>query len=243
MAMRKLSQKSETRTAQYGTTSIPYELVYAKRKTLGITVHPDLSVHVRAPVGTAKRRVDALVLKRAVWILHHQQELRNTPPPQPPLEYISGETHYYLGKPYLLKVIEAARNRVMPERGWLRVNTRKKDQVYVQRILEGWYRQRAQAVFAERLAICYQRVAPIAIPYPDLAVRKMKSSWGTTRGTKVTLNVKLVQMSVESIDYVIFHELCHLAQPNHSKRFYALLGRVLPDWKERKMRMTQFAMV
>jgi predicted metal-dependent hydrolase len=68
----------------------------------------------------------------------------------------------------------------------------------------------------------------------------MKSSWGITRGERITLNVRLVQQAVESIDLVIFHELCHLKEPNHSKQFYALLGRVLPDWKERRERMRKF---
>ena len=232
--------KSETRTVRYGTTPIAYTLEYAQRKTLGITVYPDLSVRVRAPAGTAKHRVDALVLKRAPWILRHQQKIRNTPPRQPQLKYINGETHYYLGKPHRLKVMESKKNFVKPEPTCLRIYSRQMDSTYVQHVLEGWYRDRAKIIFTERLALCHPQVAHIGIPYPELAVRKMKSSWGTTRGTKVTLNVKLVHMPVESIDYVIFHELCHLKQLNHSKRFYALLDRILPDWKVRKERMKQF---
>ncbi|MDF1512420.1 MAG: SprT family zinc-dependent metalloprotease [Anaerolineae bacterium] len=231
---------AEKRTVQYGTTSITYTLDYARRKTLGITVQPDLSVRVRAPVGTPKRQVDALVVKRAPWILRHQQELRTASPPQPPHAYVSGETHYYLGKPYRLKVLESPQNMVKVECGWLRVFTRQKDADSVQRVLERWARARAKAVFTERLTACYPRMAHTGILYPELLVRKMKSSWGNARGTKITLNVRLVQMPVESIDYVIFHELCHLAQPNHSKKFYALLDRVLPDWRERKERMKKF---
>jgi predicted metal-dependent hydrolase len=227
----------ETRTIQYGTTPITYTLEYARRKTLGITVHPDASVSVRAPVGTAKKRIDAHVIKRAAWILRHQEELRNAPPPQPPREYVNGETHFYLGKPYRLKVIEAPPNIVKPERGWLRVYARDKDPTKVKKVLDAWYRKRAEAVFTERLKICYPKVTHTEIPYPELKVRMMKSSWGITRGERITLNVRLVQMPLESIDLVIFHELCHLAEPNHSKRFYALLGRVLPDWKERRERM------
>jgi predicted metal-dependent hydrolase len=229
--------KPETRTVHYGTTSITYTLEYAKRKSLGITVHPDLIVSVRAPVGTPKRVIDAHVIKRAAWILRHQRELEKAPPPQPTLEYVSGETHPYLGKPYRLKVIESPQNIVKPEDGWLQVYVRQKDPATVQRVLAGWYRRRAQVVFAERLALCYPKVAHTGIPMPELKVRMMKSSWGNARKARITLNVKLVQMPVECIDLVIFHELCHLAEPNHSKRFYALLGRVLPDWKARRERM------
>lgn len=231
----------ETRTVHYGTTPITYTLEYTKRKTLGITVHPDLGVSVRAPVGTAKKRIDAHVIKRAPWILRHQRELLTYHPPQPLREYVSGETHYYLGKSYRLKVIEAARNIVKPERGWLRVYMRDKNPAKVKQVLDDWYRKRAKVVFSERLAICQPKVVHVGIPMPELKVRMMKSSWGITRGSTITLNVRLVQMPVESIDLVIFHELCHLAEPNHSKRFYALLGRVLPDWEARRERMSQFA--
>ena len=133
----------------------------------------------------------------------------------------------------------ALRNIVKPEQGWLRVYLRDKNPAKVKKVLNDWYRKRAKVVFAERLALCHPKVAHIGIPYPELKVRMMKSSWGITRGERITLNVRLVQMPLESIELVIFHELCHLAEPNHSKRFYALLERVLPDWKTRRERMRQ----
>ena len=218
---------TKKRTVHYGTTPITYTLEYARRKTLGITVRQDLDVRVRAPVGVSRRRVDALVLKRAPWILRHQEKLRNADPPQPPREYVSGEIHFYLGKPYRLKVMESPKNMVKLEKDWLQVYVRDKDATYVKRVLDGWYRTRAKVIFAERLTLCHPKVAHIGIPYPELKVRMMKSSWGITRGERITLNVRLVQTPLESIDLVIFHELCHLVQPNHSKKFYALLERVL----------------
>ncbi|TFG67910.1 MAG: M48 family peptidase [Anaerolineales bacterium] len=81
--------------------------------------------------------------------------------------------------------------------------------------------------------------------YPELALRMMKSSWGiaSVQENRITLNVKLVRMPVEGIDLVIVHELCHLVESNHSKKFYALLERVLPDWKARRARLQEFWVV
>lgn len=234
---------SETRTFHYGATLITYTLEYVKRKTLGITVHPDLHVSVRAPKGVSTDVIDALMLKRAPWILRKLQELENNPPHLPSREFVSGETHYLLGKAYRLKVIGSTKDIVRQEGGWLRVYVRQKDPASVQRVLDDWYRKFAQIILTQRLAHCYPKVTHLGIPYPELAIRRMKSSWGITRGTKITLNVKLVKMPVVGIDLVIFHELCHLVEPNHSKRFYALLGRVLPDWKERRARMQEFWVV
>lgn len=242
----------ETRTAHNDTISIPYELIYAKRKTLGITVHPDLRVSVRAPKGIAKRRVDKLVLKRATWILQHQERLRTAPPIPVPLKYVDGEIHSYLGTSYHLKVIKAVQNSVKLEGDCLYVYVCEKVPAVVKRVLEGWYRKRANEVFSERLSACYSTVAYLGFPVPEIKVRKMKRSWGIARqqgpGTlgcqpypsRITLNVRLIKLPVESIDLVIFHELCHLIEPNHSKRFYTLLGHVLPDWKERRERMQKY---
>ena len=66
-------------TVQYGNKTIPYTLEYVKRKTLGITVDPDLRVSVRAPKGISNAIINALMLKRAPWILHKLQDLQDNP--------------------------------------------------------------------------------------------------------------------------------------------------------------------
>lgn len=54
---------------------------------------------------------------------------------------------------------------------------------------------------------------------------------------RLTLNPDLVRAPMDSIDYVITHELCHLAEPNHSRAFYELQSNVMPDWESRKLRL------
>jgi predicted metal-dependent hydrolase len=68
----------------------------------------------------------------------------------------------------------------------------------------------------------------------------MRTHWGScTRGGHVTLNPLLVQAPKDCIDYVLIHELCHLAEFNHARTYYGLLGRVLPDWKARRSRLNR----
>jgi len=233
-----------THTLQYGTTEIAYELRYAPRKTLGITVHPeDLRVTVSAPEGAAMEDIAAKVHKRAAWILAQQRDLARYLPHLPPRQYLSGETHRYLGKPYRLKVIESARDVVKPTRGWLRVYVREKNPACVQRLLDAWYRARAEHIFPERLAACYPKVEHVGVPYPELSIRVLKSRWGSCKGNTITLNLKLIQVPPAYIDYVLFHELCHLAEPNHTARFYELLSRVLPDWEARREKLNLFEFV
>ena len=123
---------------------------------------------------------------------------------------------------------------------------REEDPARVKRVLDEWYRENSPGLFFRSdLAHCYPMVAHLDIPYPELVLRKMKSSWGiaTVRKSRITLNVKLIRMPVEGIDLVIFHELCHMAEPNHSKKFYALMDRIMPDWKARRAQLQEFWVV
>ena len=228
-------------TITYGNSRIEFELVYSARKTLGIAVRPEQGVLVTAPEGSDLETVKALVHKRGGWILKQQQELERYPGPPPPREYVSGETYTYLGRRYRLKVLESPKDIVKPTRGWLRVYARDADPARIKRLVQAWYRAQAQRVFAARLERCYLRVQHLGFPCPALTVREMQNRWGSCPGPeRITLNVRLVQAPLACLDYVILHELCHLAEANHGPRFEALLNRVLPDRRARQEALNTF---
>ncbi len=109
------------------------------------------------------------------------------------------------------------------------------------KLVENWYRQCAKEVFDERVAVWYPHFERFGFDPPVVVVRQMRSRWGScTAQGKITLNLKLIMVPKQLIDYVIVHELCHRVEQNHSKRFYGLLGRVMPDWKERKEKLKRF---
>jgi predicted metal-dependent hydrolase len=222
---------------QFGTTAIDYELTFSERKQLAIHVYPDGSVVVDAPLGSAFPEIEQKVLKRAAWILRQQRVFRSYATPIPlPRRYVSGEAYLYLGRQYRLKVIENATARVILSRGYLTVHVPDtSDKPRIARLLEGWYRGHARRVFSERLAACFPRVESLGVEYPEFAIREMKARWGSCSGAgRITLNLKLILAPKDLIDYVILHELCHLKEHNHSAAYYALLDRILPDWRERR---------
>jgi predicted metal-dependent hydrolase len=227
-------------TVAYGTTTIHYELIYARRKTLAIHVYPDGAVEVKAPLETPLDQIERLVLKRAAWIVRQQRQFQTYAQPNPlPRRYVSGESYRYLGRQYRLKVVEDLVERVQLSRGLLTIYVRQAShKARIADLLEQWYRTQAERVFAERLEVCLTRVQSLEISRPELSVRVMKTRWGscTSKG-KISLNPKLVQMPKDLIDYVVLHELCHLKELNHSASFYALLDRVLPEWQERRQRL------
>lgn len=233
-----------THRVPYGETTIEYQLTYASRKTLEISVHPDLRVTVIAPQDTAIDAINAKVLKRANWILRQQREFELYLPHIPPRQYISGETHRYLGKQYRLRVIqEADAEWVKLERGHIYVRTVDKTNTErIKELVDSWYLRQAHRVFGERFRKLLPRFAHLDLPEFDLQIKQLQARWGscTASGT-VTLNLKLMQVSKKYIDYVIVHELCHLIEHNHSKRFYLLLDRVMPDWRQRRRQLNIFA--
>src|SRR5688572_26904572 len=130
---------------QYGTSTIEYALSYAPRKTLGISVHPDLRVTVSAPAGSDPAQVQAKVLKRAAWILRQMRDFARYSPDHPPRLYVGGETHRYLGRQYRLKLIEhASIESVKLGRGLLTIWVRDRhDPQRVKALLDRWYRKQA----------------------------------------------------------------------------------------------------
>ena len=231
------------RRLQFGTSTIDFELTYSERKTLGIHVYPDCSVVVDAPMDSDEATIEQKVLKRGAWILRQQRNFQQYPEASPlPRRYVSGEAYRYLGRQYRLKVVENHVERVRLSRGYLTVSVKDQgDRVRISHLIDDWYIGHARRIFSERLGVSFRRVEKMGIPYPQLAIRDMKARWGScsVKG-RLTLNLKLIAVPKELIDYVIIHELCHLKELNHSPTFYALLDRVLPDWQERRLKLNKF---
>ncbi len=232
------------KTLEYGKTSIAYQLSYTKRETLAIHVHPDTHVTVEAPLGTDFPEIEKRVRKRAAWILRQKRKFRRYSFEIPPRQYVSGETHRYLGSQYRLKVLQSENSEgsVHIARQQITVFTRDKgNRERVKKLLTDWYRQRALVVFSERVESWYPRFERYGIKQPKVFVRQMRSQWGSCSANgKMTLNLKLIMVPRQFIDYVIVHELCHLIEHNHSTAFYALMSKTMPDWKEKRESLNQF---
>lgn len=233
--------RSGVHVVAYGTATIEYELRYANRKTLAINVLPDRCVIVSAPAGTSVADVEARLVKRGAWILRQQREFEDYLPILPPRRYVSGESHLYLGRRYRLKIEAGDAEGVRLAAGRFFITVRDRDDgEQIKALLGGWYRRHAAAVFAERLAVCHAKARP-ELPYPDLRIRVMEKRWGScTPGDVMLLNLKLIQTPKYCIDYVITHELAHLKEHNHGPAYYALLDRLMPDWRERRAQLHEF---
>lgn len=229
---------------QWGTAELPFGYHFkSSRKSLSITVHPDLRIVVAAPTGTPTERIRAKVLKRARWIRKAQREFEKFHPLQPPRAYVPGEAHRYLGRQCRLKVAEGPAASVRLSRGQLIVTTpNKPTSAVIRPLVDAWMRDRAKDIFTERLEECHRAAKRFKIPFPELWIRPMGTRWGScTPAGRIILNIELIKAPADCIDYVISHELCHLVEPNHNARFWQLLSAVMPDWQERRGRLNDMA--
>lgn len=208
-----------------------------------IHVHPNGAVEVESPIGKSDREIAEAVLKRARWIDQNLRQFETLREHSLPRQYVSGETHFYLGRRYQLKVTDGARNAssVQLKGGSIKVDLPCADQAAIKRRLNAWYRQRAQPYFEKRLVQISSGIDWINAP-PPIKLIKMKTQWGSCSPSGgVHLNPMLIKAPRECVDYVIVHELCHLKEHNHSKRFYALLKSQLPNWHHTKAKLDGMA--
>ena len=210
-----------------------------------IKVLPDCRVQISAPETASDEEVIAAAKQRARWIYQQLREFGSRLEHVRPRQYISGESHYYLGKQYVLKVIENpdVKPSVKLLRGKIEVTVREKSAEKVSTLLADWYKMRAKEVFARRLDAMLEQALWVG-EKPPLRILTMQTQWGScSPAGRLTLNPHLVKSPRDCIDYVILHELCHLAEHNHSERFYRLMGQVMPNWEKVKSRLDGMANV
>lgn len=228
---------TEQRAFVYGTEQYDYSLTRSSRKTLAISVLPDMTIEVVAPIEAGIAIIEKRLHRRASWIRRQLQYFAQFHPRTLPRKYESGETHLYLGRRYRLKIFPAVQQQVKLKRGHIELYAHRPSRTdLIEAQLDGWYKDRAREQFIARLVACAERFPdPQAIMPMGVIVRQMSARWGSmSAGGRLVLNRRLIQAAPHEIDYVIVHELCHRVHHHHGPEFYKLLTRMMPDWTRRK---------
>jgi predicted metal-dependent hydrolase len=222
---------TERRSVSVGGVSV--EIVRKDIKNLHIGVYPPGGrVRVAAPLRLDDAAVRLAVVSRLGWI-HRQQSAFAQQERQSQREMVTGESHYFRGRRYLLDVIahegpasvRVANNTTMVLR--VRPGT---DRDARATVLEKWYRSRLKEQLPPLLSLWEQRAG---VMVADARIRKMKTRWGScsAEAGRIWLNLELAKKPASCLEYVLVHELVHLLERRHTDRFRELMDGIMPAWR------------
>ena len=202
-------------------------------RSIRLTVKPpDGRVQMSIPFYLPEREAQAFLLSRWEWICRNRTKILSAPRPKQP-EYVSGEEHLLFGQRYTLQVepVSSGAQSVYTEGGKIVIRCRPKASAENRRdLMREWYREQLQEVLSELTGRWLERLGEAPVSW---RIRQMRSEWGscTARKRHLMFNLELARVPMECVEYVVVHELTHLAVQNHGPAFQALMTQRLPNWK------------
>lgn len=225
-----------TEEIQFGSRTIDFRLEYSDRKSLGITVTPEMEVLVKAPADTSMEKVKEKIRKKAPWIIKQQSFFLSFQPKTPSRKYISGETHLYLGRQYRLQIQIDKEESVKLKGKFILVTASEKSRA--KDLLHDWYLQHAKVKFHTIATPLIEKFKKHKVEPSSIVLRDMPTRWGScTPKGKIILNPELIKAPKGCIEYVIIHELCHLIHHDHTQNFLDLQTKEMKDWEKWKMKL------
>lgn len=222
--------------AVYNMSGFEIEVSRKSIKNLYLKVSPHTKqIRISAPVHVPVREIERFVASRTDWI--RKQRAKNPPSrTERTSDFVSGEVHYFKGKAYTLEVRTHAAPpevRIMDDKFiglWVRPGTPAAKREI---ILNEWYR----AALKKEIPVLIAKWEPVmGVKVKEFGVKRMKTRWGTCniRAQRIWLSLELAKKSHGCLEYVVVHEMVHLLERLHNRRFYNFMDRFLPDWREWK---------
>jgi len=215
--------------------AVAYELRRSQRRTIGLSID-HRGLRIGAPTRARLGDIEKLILEHGQWVLDKLANWRDRPAPTKQT-ITDGSVIFALGEPLTVAFTAIGRARWQFGPGTLYL--RAAPGADANALLEAALREKARAVFAERLALHAPR---LGVPTPPLRLSSARTRWGSCshRGG-IALNWRLVLMPLPVVDYVVCHELAHLKEMNHSPRFWSVVEQLCPDWQALRRELRQQA--
>ena len=199
------------------------------RRSIGITVERDGGIAVSAPKEASIADIEKFVLDKQVWIHQKLARKKSLNREKPIREFVNGQGFLYLGKSYRLKLIkENSRPALQLRRGYFELLESQKPNARQHFIC--WYKHKAEDKLTERLPRYDKR---IGVCVENIRVSDLGNRWASySRNGTISVNWRSVMAQMWVFDYILVHELTHMIERPHSKKFWQMIARVMPDYEE-----------
>ena len=218
---------------QITVNGLTVDVVRKNIKNLHLAVYPPNGrVRVAAPLRVDDEAVRLAVISRMAWIKRHQAKFEGQER-QSAREYVSGESHYFQGRRYLLNVVyhDAPPKVIIRNKTTLDLFVRTgSDAAKRERVLVAWYRKQLKEMIPPLIA---KWEAIMGVQVAEWGVKRMKTRWGSCNieAHRIWVNLELVKKPVHCLEYIIVHEMVHLLERLHNDRFTEHMDKFMPQWR------------
>ena len=219
---------------------IVVDVVLKDIKNIHLSVYPpEGHVRIAAPQRMDLDTIRIYAISKLGWIKRQQKKFREQVR-EAPREYLNKESHYYLGKRYMLRVIELdATPKVQLRHTTINLQVRPNSDIHKKHeVLETWYRERLKELTP---AIIQKWEKIMGVSPNEFSVKKMRTKWGTCNceAKRIWLNLELAKKPYQCIEYIVVHEMAHLLERSHNSNFVAIMDHYLPEWKQLKSELNK----
>ena len=210
------------------------QVIRSKRRTIALIVENNGSVTVRAPIRMPESSIREFIEKHVKWVGKKKAELQATVAVLPK-QYLPGEMFLYLGNAYSLEIVRDQKKKLVLDD---RFRLAEAEQENAETVFQAWYSQQAKQLIVERVEYFADKYQ---LTYEGITITSARTRWGScSPKNALSFSWRLIMTPLDVIDYVVVHELAHTVHHNHSKRFWGLVEKILPDFKERRTWLRQY---
>lgn len=202
------------------------QIIRSNRKTFGLEITPEGRLIVRAPLSATNAQIQAVVAQKAAWIAKTQARLADRSNVHQPKAFSPGETFWYLGEQYPLRLTDRVRPPLELD-GAFHLSRRALDRAKL--VFTDWYREETRQI-THSLITSYTQQHGFKVN--AVRITSARTRWGSCSGKgNLNFTYRLCMAPLSVMEYVVVHELVHLKIPNHSRAFWAQVARIYPDYK------------
>ncbi len=201
-----------------------------KMRNIRLRINKKSEVILSAPRRVSLNYLKEFLSDKISWI-ERQQEKQKNRQNLADKNFTEGEKHLFFGKELTLSLVRGQKNKAFIDEDKMVIATKEiYDRAKLSKILDDFYRQNLTPKIAELVSF-YAKI--IGAKPSEFRIKKMKTRWGTCaiKARRIWINLELAKMNLGCLEFIVVHEMTHLLERKHSKRFFALMDKFMPNWK------------